>query len=164
MNRLIAVLAMALLATASPAQSQQYVAGGFPATEIDLAQVPATVSGNPVRRVIADKLPLYTRPIPEAAVLDRLDVGARVPLVTEGGGWATMDLGGGFLGWMRIEGLGADLGPPPRPAAAAPVALLPKTAPKPAVRPVGLGGHGAESKVDLTAVDDAVAAPRIKRF
>ena len=145
---------------ASPTMSQQYVSGGFPATEIDLAQVPATVSGNPVRRVIADQLPLYTRPIPEAAVLDRLDVGARVPLVTEGGGWATMDLGGGFLGWMRIEGLGPDIAPaapPPRAAAA------PKIIPMPASRPADLGASAAVAAEPQPALDDHVPT-RVRRF
>src|SRR5690606_10637081 len=80
---------------------------------------------------IAKRLEVRTRPIPEAAVLDVLKAGAMVGVVSEGGGWATMDLGGGFLGWMRADGLTAATEAPavPRRAKVAPIPADPSRRP-----------------------------------
>jgi len=108
-----------LVLQAGGAVAQPMSAYGFDPVLADYQQVPVGAS----RQVVASRLEVRTRPIPEAAVLDVLDAGDLVGVVSEGGGWATMDLGGGFLGWMRADGLG-------------PVTRRPEAAPRPKVAPV----------------------------
>lgn len=128
------------------------VAHDFPVTPADIAQV-HFVAGDKtaVRQVLSENLPVYTRPVPEAAALDQLRKGALVPLVSEGGGWATMDLGGGFLGWMRSDGLGPA---PERPVKAA--------QPKVVVPPVPMKRRPTAAQVPSEGI--AEIAPRKRYF